>query len=1085
VSCLLTLFPSIGVKEASERAILQLRTLQNAYVTAVRKATQTGGTHPTTELFRSQDILRPFLLAANYPNASPKLLQISLSAMSLLIEGNAICPGDGIHMVRVWTIQANGCASALRKPSGGQKIATSTSTNTATTSTSSSWFGGMLSSTDVSSSSGQGGNPKKESEKLALELLSCLIQLLELRDLPVTDEQWASSVALCCILLDVEKSTTVQQAAKSTLHQVLGLLFEKRSGIAIETWNDLLALAAGSTEPRVGAFSHCTGSTQQHKTGPAPPSPQTCLELAHIILSQQQSWLKEDQSLMEPTFDLTRTILSQPDGSLETLWRSSQLARVLLTIDSSNDLIASLVHGIVTATEACRTSHDFEDGFVYTGTVEVTKKPKIVTLIPDDVLWKAGLALETLFCVLPHLQDASVVAEAISDFCTIGASCKDHMVQLVECAAFKNTNENSEPDVVNVEPTMFHGVEEAIKVENRSSGGDNASVGSGSKTAGTCSMGEALWIAFHCILRLSKNYDAASFTMDGCFAPSLAVFQHYLKRFPGSSTIVQCTLEGYVCLADVAVPAESGSALLRQALLASLCKLSLPCWGKHDPSCQLEDHHVESLLCLLKILHEHYDSILSDWRMILWTFQELSVLCIASATLSDEGYSKALAISSTFARIAPLTTCLSAESLTCVIDALADVSISCLENEDILTESDAIARAAEVAKPRVDSADLKKHKRVATNSSIGSDAVDYKQKESISGRLMGFAGRTLLGSQAPEVTGDADVSLPVVEERTQSTYFGSYRRDFLQRLLSSKRAIRIDAMGKLPFSLVALTDVSLANIYRYQVCGTAISNHFCSLAVASPDLRDYSMDILAMLIASQLTDERPISSGFSGPGRVSIERPMKNQFLVVEAVVSDDSTTRDEADASTACEQASSQVDLIAPLCTTIRTAESNELGEAGISAILSILEGAGHNMTDDVWSVLIAAISSLSGDITKLEKGGIDRSGTEWATCCMLAFRCLKLIVDDFLDQLPPMSDSPSAPRRALLDCCSSFGSSRHDVNISLTAIGLLWSIADLDSHSWSIDVSCGANHHVVPAYTGFSLDVLSLPLHSVPFLS
>ena len=559
-------------------------------MTAVRKATQTGGTHPTTELFRSQDILRPFLLAANYPNASPKLLQISLSAMSLLIEGNAICPGDGIHMVRVWTIQANGCASALKKSTGNQKVTSQATTMTTTTSTSSSWFGGMLSSSnDVSSSSGQGGNPKKESEKLALELLSCLIQLLELRDLPVTDEQWASSVALCCILLDVEKSTTVQQAAKSTLHQVLGLLFEEESETAKETWKDLLTLAAGSKErPLQGAFSHCTWSLHAQKTGPAPPPPQTCLELAHIVLSQEKtSWLTKDQSLMDPTFELTRTQLSQTGGSLETLWRTSQLAKVLLTFDSNPDLIASLVQGIVAATEACRQNHDFEDGFVYVGeSVETSKKQKIVTLIPNHVLWKAGLALETLFCALPFLQNASIVAEAISDFCTIGASCRDHMLQIVECAAAKNDDE-VEADGIRIEPNMFHGVEEAIKEGSLAPGGDGATVGS-NRTAGTCIMGEALWIAFHFILQLSKNFGTASYEIEGCFAPLLAVFQHYLKRFPGSSTVVHCTLEGYVCLADVAVPVATGRALLRQALLASLCKLSLPSWGKHDPSWYVE-----------------------------------------------------------------------------------------------------------------------------------------------------------------------------------------------------------------------------------------------------------------------------------------------------------------------------------------------------------------------------------------------------------------------------------------------------------------------------------------------------------------
>jgi hypothetical protein len=1006
-------YPSIvGVKEASERAILQLRALQNAYVTAVRVATQSGGPHPTTELFRSQDILRPFLLAANYPNASSQLLQISLSAMSLLIEGNAICPGDGMHMVRVWTIQAQVHVGALRKQH-------STSTTTSTTgSSSSSWFGGMLSSSDLSSSSaGQGGSApsKKESEKVALELLSLLIQLLELRDLPVTDEQWASSVALCCILLETEKSNTVQQAANSTLHQVLSLMFENESKIAMETWQDLVTLASSLSESvLVGAFSHCTAS------GPSPPSPQVCLELMHKLLSQEDLlWLSRSRTLMDPTLELTRLKFSEKEESLETLWRSCQLARVLLQKDPRGDLITTLVRGIVAATEACRNNHDFEDGFIYMGHIVRKPSQKTLTLVPDFLLWKAGLALETLLVVLPFLRDSvCVVAEAISDFCTICASCQDHMVQLVECAS---ANEQTEPDCIQIEPQMFRNAEEALKTSEKT----------------TCSMGEALWIAFHVILRLIQSFGAES--MDGCFAPSLAVFQHYLKRFPGSSTMVQCTLEGYRVLADAVVPER---ALLRQALLASLCKLSLPSWGKHDSSCQLDAHHVETLMCLLKIVHKHYDTILSDWRMVLWTFQELSILSISSPLLSDKGYSKALAISSTFARIAPLSACLSPESLTCIADGLADISTSWLEMRDGLMGEDSALRTVEVAKPRSDNADVKTHRK--TSSTVkGGDSTD--PKSSLSGKLMSFAGRTLLGSQPHESIEDDVAPLPVVAERTKNTYFGSYRQDFLRRLHSSKRALRSDVVGKLPFSLVALTDVSMANTYRYNTCGTMISSHLCSLAASSPGIRAYTMDILAMLVASQLSNDSPVPSSFSGPGRISIERPMKNQFLVVEALAVDDST-HDEQGGSM------SQTDLVAPLCETIQTAQSHELAEAGISALHSILEGAGHNMTDEVWTVLIVTIASLSGDVSKGQEDGLDRSGSEWATCCMLAFRCLKLVVDDFLDQIP-LSYAPLTPRAALLDCCSSFGSSCHDVNISLTAIGLLWSIADQDSNSWSID--------------------------------
>ena len=97
---------AIGVKEASERAILKLRSLQNEYVTAVRKAAAEGEKHPSTTIFRSSDLLHPFLLAANYPNASPKLLDTSFKAMKALIEADAINPGDGMNLVRVWMIQA-------------------------------------------------------------------------------------------------------------------------------------------------------------------------------------------------------------------------------------------------------------------------------------------------------------------------------------------------------------------------------------------------------------------------------------------------------------------------------------------------------------------------------------------------------------------------------------------------------------------------------------------------------------------------------------------------------------------------------------------------------------------------------------------------------------------------------------------------------------------------------------------------------------------------------------------------------------------------------------------------------------------
>lgn len=103
-----------GVKEASERAILTLRSCQSKYVAAVRRATSDATqVHPTTALFRSQDVLRPFLLAANYPDASARILSIALGGIELLLEGDAICEGDEKNIVRVLGIQAGMCCVSL------------------------------------------------------------------------------------------------------------------------------------------------------------------------------------------------------------------------------------------------------------------------------------------------------------------------------------------------------------------------------------------------------------------------------------------------------------------------------------------------------------------------------------------------------------------------------------------------------------------------------------------------------------------------------------------------------------------------------------------------------------------------------------------------------------------------------------------------------------------------------------------------------------------------------------------------------------------------------------------------------------
>jgi hypothetical protein len=56
-------------------------------------------------MFRSQDILRPFLLACNHHDASVKMISITLQAMQRLVQRDALTAADMPNIMRVMLIQ--------------------------------------------------------------------------------------------------------------------------------------------------------------------------------------------------------------------------------------------------------------------------------------------------------------------------------------------------------------------------------------------------------------------------------------------------------------------------------------------------------------------------------------------------------------------------------------------------------------------------------------------------------------------------------------------------------------------------------------------------------------------------------------------------------------------------------------------------------------------------------------------------------------------------------------------------------------------------------------------------------------------
>lgn len=1008
------------------------------------------------------------------------------------MEADAICPGDGMNMVRVWMIQAQVVANNTKDSNqpglggiggglagdggnssgGGGKLAsisnavtsastalagaasTATSSKDTTTSpsdssptttanstdqtsaSSSSWFGGYFGGSNaatssssaatstataekrtsvvtaksaVSSSHGQAGTGHlnaKDLEKIALDILSCILQLLELKDLPVSNEQWIQSVTICCLLY-MPLRHNVRQAAHSTLPQVLTLLVkaEEATQLTMKTWDDLLACALGfSSSTRKssgnvsstlhGAFGHCRIG---EKDSAQPPSPALSLELMATLLTESPDVVS---GVGQKTFGVIVQVLQNQSKinsnafPLEYL-RALQFALIVLQTQGNDwpaecrELIGRLIQPIALATEAIRKQADFEDGFVYkvpNKQIPTTSSSstKIETLqgLPSTVLWKAALSMETVKSLVQeksnkelwlHEEVVGHLLEATSDFCTIGASCEDHMNLLVRACRVQGESSTS----------LAYSAETLDSIERWKKGKANSD---------SYVLGEALWAGLMALLKMIDQLEES--VLEQSFAPSLSVLQHYLKRFPANGILVQRSLEGYFSLAKVSLNVP----LLRGALMASLCKLSLPHWGSNDPSTLLKDHNIAALICLLNVIHRYHDKLGSEWSIVLQTFEELSCMSIASPELSDSAYVGALSISAVYSRFCSFSACLSDASLVHFLSGLKQVAIA---------EKSPVAIPSPVGGAAI--------RRADTSNDNGDE------KSGIGNKIMNMGARAMTWNN----DGSAQQDDVPVAERTKNKYYDEYRAKFTNRLESSRHPIRNNEVS---FSNALLADAAMSNAFRHGRSGSEIFETLCSSAMESTSSRLFFMDIVATMIISHVAEEDSIPVAFTGPTKVLYSDPRQNEYLAVNK----------ESSSNGSAEEAISHIDLLRPLCKLIATAESAEIAEVGLEALYSILESTGHKLQTNAWKQVIDAIACVPA---------AEHSAQEWTDSCQLGFRCLKLIVDDFLE------DAASAARSALLDCCSTFGSSHHDVNTSLTSIGLLWSIADQDAGTKSVE--------------------------------
>lgn len=278
-----------------------------------------------------------------------------------------------------------------------------------------------------------------------------------------------------------------------------------------------------------------------------------------------------------------------------------------------------------------------QDGFVYNTDSKGEQNSDLMSqqhgnsYEHSQTMWVAAISIEVIYNLIADEfinllallssrgndgETETLVASIIGiicDFAVVASSCKSAISKVVVAAGDIDELGNSEIDDKEMYGTS--GVEAQKSSKDIFVCDFNFDVqrihptliGSAREMAGY-DIGAAVWTSLNCILmlwnclqptdtRLVMSEDSESdrkILIDDCFAPSLAVIQHFLRRFPACVMICKSTLSGYLLLSRSVLPLCSDGDFKREVLLASLCKMTSPTWGRDESRYVMQDdgHHI-------------------------------------------------------------------------------------------------------------------------------------------------------------------------------------------------------------------------------------------------------------------------------------------------------------------------------------------------------------------------------------------------------------------------------------------------------------------------------------------------------------
>lgn len=731
-------------------------------------------------------------------------------------------------------------------------------------------------------------------------------------------------------------------------------------------------------------------------------------------------------------------------------------------------------------------------------------QPPPVSSVSNDKLWRAFLALDVLCHVVTfHLKQVtwleekymlldatvdnsprrgmdsandsmenftvSVIAKAVSDYATISASNRERILHVVMAA---HADDQTIPLKSHAVPKLAENDIASNKERSPAADSENSNAAAAVAAKVTdalaiesveipvCDAGATTWLAFKCVLCLVKSLKELAISIEpngglesrrvlsglikGSFAPSVSVLQHFIRRMLGSAVIVSRTLSSYDDLACASMTVDNQSTnVRRQAILTSLCKLCVPSWGKRRPNCQLKESNIEATWTLLWIVHSNFENISDEWDIILSTLDQLSIISISSPKLDASYSDRAKAIAGCFIRLSSFSTCFTESTLSQFITSL--VKLSEVVSFDPLGDK---------------VSDSREHSE-SSNIDDDSESIHLSKEPSIGGKLISFAGRAFPfggGGPAQPPPANNNTSFRRSSSTGVSHFSKAYSYDLrettcLQMASSMKISAPQSVIQQIPLPLLLLVIVADANSYRLCAIEETVAKHLCDIVARSSslELQSFAMEVLIHFMPLSLSKSEISIKYGSGPLMVP-DRENKNESPL-EVVPKN---TKNLKVSGQVTEKSDPQ--LLKILCQTIQRSTQVDTAERGLNALLVVLE-AGHNLSEPNLKIVLLCLSGLSGSDSSDDDAPVNRSRKQWANVSSLAFQILKLILHDYLESMATSSNALASlksneARDAMVDCCVAFGKSRHDVNASLTATGMLWSLADRDSSSGTLDV-------------------------------